>query len=192
MQTEIKTYLETPSGITYLSIFGYANRGVPGLEINGAGRLSKNIKEKVIYLSKSLSLKTQAKRFVICVDINDVGSNIDKGELKFLEFPILLMFWYLSGIIPIKKLDNCLARGWFNVRGEIFQSPYPITAKRAHWQGINPVEIKSLNIISSLESDNQFHKQIDARLLLGHLKGIKFKVDYIERDSDIPIKSFSA
>ena len=47
METEIKSYIKTKTGIKVITIFGYASRGVPGVEINGVGKLSKNIKEKL-------------------------------------------------------------------------------------------------------------------------------------------------
>jgi hypothetical protein len=43
METQIKAFYKTPQGIRFVTLFGYASKGVPALEINGFGKLSKNI-----------------------------------------------------------------------------------------------------------------------------------------------------
>jgi hypothetical protein len=192
MQTQIKTYILSNKGIRFINIFGYATRGVPGLEINGAGKLSKNIKEKLIYLTRQREIKLPTKRFVICLDINDFDSDITLSELKFIEFPILLLFWYLAGVLPIKKLESCLCSGWFNTKGYIYQSPYPKNIQSILTLDLNPVEIKSLTLITNIVEGRECFKTLDSRLLLEHIPGLEFRIDYIDRDSAIPLKSFIA
>ena len=92
METQIYSYFKTPKGLKVVTIFGYATRGVPGLEITGFGKLSKNIKEKLIYITRTRKLKLPTKRFVICIDINDFDHDSTSQDLKWLEFPTLLIF----------------------------------------------------------------------------------------------------
>lgn len=189
MQTQIKAYLPTNKGIQFINIFGYATRGVPGLEINGAGRISKNIKEKLIYLTRQRGMKIQAKRFVICLDLNDFDKDITMKELKFIEFPILLLYWYLAGFLPIAKLDNCLCSGWVNTRGIVYQCPYPRSLKSFFNRDFNPVEARGLMLVTCFDEDKEKFKVLDSRLILEHIKDIDFRIDYIESDSAIPLKS---
>ncbi len=191
MQTQIKTYIQTSKGLKFITIFGYATRGVPGVQINGAGRLSKNIKEKIIYLTRNKNIKLSTKRYVICLDISDCSESLGVEELKSIELPILLIFWYLAGILPMKKLDNCLCSGWFTTQGIIYQSPYPFGLDKYLPVDLTPVEFKSLKHITFIDGESGFQK-IDSRLLLEHLSDLKFRIDYIERDSAIPIKSIRA
>lgn len=192
MQTQIKSYILSNKGIRFITLFGYSTRGVPGLEINGAGKLSKNIKEKLIFLTRQRGIKLPTKRFVICLDLNDFDNDIELKELKFIELPILLLFWYLAEILPIKKLENCLCSGWFNTNGSIYQSPYPEDIQILLNNDLNPVELKSLTLISNQITDKTKFKILDSRMLLEHIEGLSFKTDYIDRDSAMPLKSFIA
>ena len=68
MDTQIKSFYKSPQGIKFVTIFGHATKGVPALEINGVGKLSKNIKEKLIFITRTRKLPIPLRRFVICVD----------------------------------------------------------------------------------------------------------------------------
>ncbi len=176
METQIHSFYQTPKGAKLVTIFGYATKGVPGLEINGAGKLSKNIREKLIYLTRTRRLSLATKRFVICVDINDLDNNIDLAQLKWLEFPILLLFWYLAGLIPIAKFDDCLCSGWINSNGEIYQKALPKNLTSILKEKLNPVEMKSLKYISMVEESSALWT-IDSDLLLEHIPDLSFKRD---------------
>ena len=119
MQTQLQTCLFLKNQTIYLPLFGYASKSVPGLEINGLGKTSKNIKEKIIYLSKEWKLKTPQKKFVLCLD-QQMG--IEDSSIKTyqnLELPLLLMYLYLSGNLPMARLDNCFASGTIAPSGEM-------------------------------------------------------------------------
>jgi len=191
METQIHSFYQSPKGAKLVTIFGYATKGVPGLEINGAGKLSKNIREKLIYLTRTRRLSLATKRFVICVDINDLDTSQDWGQLKWLEFPILLLFWYLAGLIPISKFDDCLCAGWISSSGEIYQKEQPKELTRLLREKLNPVEMKSLKYITMAETEESSPLwTIDSHLLLEHIPNLKFKIDYIDKVSDKPINSF--
>lgn len=121
MQTQINSFIKQKSVVKPVKIFGYATRGIPGLEIVGAGKCAKNVKEKIIYITKMRSLPIPLKRYIICLEQNDLDEFLGKSEIMQLEFPILLMFWYLAGLIPISKLDDCLCAGRLEVAGQIIE-----------------------------------------------------------------------
>lgn len=177
METQIKAYYHTNGGLKLITLFGYATKGVPALEINGVGKYSRNIKEKLIYLTRNRQLSIPLRRFVICVDINELSaSEID--SLKWLEFPLLLIYWYLAGLIPIGKLDNCIAGGWLKTNGEIYQ----LSQSEARFQNqLRGHEKKHYLLIGDQTAE------IDASKLLEHIPSLKFKTDYIESSSVKPI-----
>ncbi|MAX67187.1 MAG: hypothetical protein QF441_00900 [Bacteriovoracaceae bacterium] len=189
METQLKAFYKTPQGIKFVTIFGYATKGVPSLEINGVGKLSKNIKEKIIYMTRIRKLNVPMRRFVICLDLNEVNMH-DAHHLKWLEFPLLLSYWYLCNLIPIKKLDNCIAAGWLKTNGEIIQMGLPNSFLDAFKANFNPIEQKNLMLINLTYF--QYVKTIDSSLLLEHIPKLKFRLDYMESSSAIPTNSFIA
>ena len=191
METQIKAFYKTPQGIKFVTIFGYATKGVPSLEINGVGKLSKNIKEKMIYLTRIRKLQIPLKRFVVCVDLNELNDQ-HAHNLKWLEFPLLLTYWYLAGLIPIKKLDNCLTSGWIKTNGEIYQMPIPISFKDGFKEAYSPIEQKSVKLISLKRDFEMGIDVINSSKLLEHIPSMKFRLDYMESSSAIPIKSIMA
>lgn len=189
METQIYSYVQTPKGPRVITIFGYATRGVPGIEISGCGKLGRNIKEKLIYMTRVRKLKLPTKRFVICVDLNDLEFDLPQAELKWIEFPILLMFWYLAGLIPIKKLDDCICAGWVDTRGDIFQSFAPVMLKQMMRKKVNPVVLNSLKLITSVSNEEHGLWSIDTSMLLEHIDQLNFKIDYIDKLSATPLNS---
>lgn len=189
METQIYSYVQTPKGPKVITIFGYATRGVPGIEISGCGKLSKNIKEKLIYMTRVRKLKLPTKRFVICVDLNDLEFDLPQSELKWIEFPMLLMFWYLAGLIPIQKLDDCVSTGWIDTRGDVYQGFAPSTLQELMKKKVNPVVLKSLKLITSIHDDDQGLWCIDSAMLLEHIENLNFKLDYIDKLSATPLNS---
>ena len=192
METQIRSYVLTSRGVKIVNIFGYATKGVPGLEINGVGKLSKNIKEKLIYLTRTRRMKLPTKRFVICVDINDLDGDYQWSELKWLEFPILLLFWYLAGLLPIQNLDDCLSAGWVSTKGDIYQSFLPAQIEQELRKKLNPVEVNNLKLISCIIEEEHDFFSIESAMLLEHIDNLNYKIDYIDNVSATPINSFIA
>lgn len=168
METQVKAFYQTNKGFEVFTIFGYATKGVPGLEINGAGKLSRNIKEKLIFLTRNRKLLIPHNRFVICVDQNDQLQN-DEQLLKWLEFPLLLTYWYLAGLIPIKKLENCISSGWMKANGEIFHYDLSDQMRNQILRRLPPIEREQCLFIGGAESC------IHSSMLLEHIPGLSFK-----------------
>ena len=170
METQVKAFYQTNKGFEIFTIFGYVTKGVPSLEINGAGKLSKNIKEKLIFLTRNRKLNVPQRRFVICVDQNDQLQN-DEQLLKWLEFPLLLTYWYLAGLVPIRKLENCLTSGWIRPNGEIFHFPLSDQMRNQVLKTIAPIERDQTLFIGGAESC------IHSQMLLEHIPQLTFKTD---------------
>jgi len=102
-----------------VDLFGYANMGLPGVEIIGLGKHSRAMKEKFLYLSSELGLNLPKRRYVICTDGELEGKKFTQEEYRFLELPIYLMLWSLAGILPFHRMDDCFSSGKVSVSGEV-------------------------------------------------------------------------
>lgn len=177
METQVKAYYSSPEGLKFVTIFGYTTKGVPGLEINGIGKLSKNVKEKLIFLTRSRKLPLPLRRFVICVDVNDLSEQKIEN-LKWLEFPLLLMFWFLGGMIPISKLNDCLCSGWIAANGNIYQMPKESNLYHLAQQEFTQENLAELKIIHQPEYGDDAFWLIESSLLLEHIPRLKFCIDH--------------
>ena len=97
------------------SIFGYASKGLPGLEIAGLDKRARVIKEKLVYIGRHYGVRVPIRRYVLCVE--DFCS--ESKESRWLELPLLILYWKLAGILPIKKLENCFCGGKISVTGGV-------------------------------------------------------------------------
>ncbi|MEA9355195.1 hypothetical protein SHI21_03240 [Bacteriovorax sp. PP10] len=102
-----------------VDIFGYASNGIPGIEIVGLGKYSRSMKEKFIYLSRERKLRFPLKRFVLCIEGEVEGKKFKEEEYRYLELPLLLMLWSLTGHLPLGHLEDCFASGKISVEGEV-------------------------------------------------------------------------
>lgn len=102
-----------------VDIFGYASNGIPGIEIVGVGKYARSMKEKFIYLSREKKLKFPLKRFVLCVEGEIEGKKFKEEEYRYLELPLLMMLWSLTGHLPLQGLEDCFAAGKISVEGEV-------------------------------------------------------------------------
>lgn len=111
----LKVFLPGNSQIELYDLFSYSSQGLPGLEIVGLGTRARALKEKIIYLTKTLKLKIPLKRYVVCLD-QELNKNVRD---EFFELPILILYWAMAGILPICELRDCLCSGRINSRGLI-------------------------------------------------------------------------
>ncbi|HXH74661.1 MAG TPA: hypothetical protein VNJ08_06825 [Bacteriovoracaceae bacterium] len=111
METQLQSCYFTKKGPSLITLFGYSTKSVPGLEINGLGKYGKAIKEKIVYITRSRGLQIPLKRFVLNVETCDDLGDLEGASVKWLEYPLLLHYWFLAGLLPISKLDNCMAIG---------------------------------------------------------------------------------
>lgn len=121
MQTRMTGLYPWERTVRKADIFGYSSKSLPGIEIIGLGKIGKSIKEKLVYLSKSNGIKIPLKRYVLCVD-RAASQGKETGieeSLRWLEFPLLVLFWSLSENLAIKRLDDCYASGRILVSGTV-------------------------------------------------------------------------
>lgn len=116
MATRIQGVYPAGDKFKVVDIFGYATRGLPGIEIVGLGRYGRPIKEKFVYLSRLQQLKIPPRRYLICAELKDSGQS---DNIKWLELPLLMMFWSLADQLPIRNLDDCFCAGKVSVGGRV-------------------------------------------------------------------------
>ncbi len=115
MEIKINALTLNRNNYQWCEVFGYTSKGQPGIEVIGLGSRGRAIKEKLTYLSKRRRLTFPVLRFVICVE----GENLDKVDIDYLELPILMAFWSMANVIPIKRLDHCFCSGKVSLEGEV-------------------------------------------------------------------------
>ncbi len=115
MEIKINTLIPCSGRLKWVEVFGYTSKGTPGLEVTGLNGKSRNFKEKIVFLSKRRNLKFPILRYVLCLNIEDPS----KSDIEWLELPLLLAFWSMTGNLPLKRLDNCFSSGKVSLEGEI-------------------------------------------------------------------------
>lgn len=167
METQLQTCYFTKKGPSLITLFGYATKSVPGLEINGLGKYGKSIKEKIVFVTRTRGLQIPLKRFVLNVDITDDLGDLESSSVKWLEYPLLLHYWFLAGLLPITKLDNCLAIGSLNPSG-LVEEPLcePV---------LNLCEEYNLHLIASTNAIVSKVGIIDGKDLFGQIANLEFK-----------------
>lgn len=167
METQLQSCYFTKKGPELVTLFGYASKSIPGLEINGLGKYGKAIKEKIVFVTRTRQLQIPIKRFVLNVELTDELGDLESSSVKWLEYPLLLHYWFLAGLLPISKLDNCLAIGSLSPSGEVFE---PIDK--------NVLELcdqYELHLISSTAGCEHPNGVIDGEDLFGAITDLKFK-----------------
>ena len=106
-----------------VDIFGYCSNGIPGIEIVGVGKYARSMKEKFVFLSRQKKLKFPLRRFVLCVEGEVEGKKFKEEEYRYLELPLLVMLWSLTGHLPLRQLEDCFASGKISVEGEVSSLP---------------------------------------------------------------------
>lgn len=102
-----------------IDIFGYSSKGLPGLDIVGLGQAGRLIKEKFVYLSRTSGLKIPVKRYVLCVEDSAFLREVGQDEVRWLELPLLILFWGLAEQFQFAKLEDCIACGHVHPSGRI-------------------------------------------------------------------------
>ena len=177
MEARINSFINGPRGISLITLFGYTTKGVPGIEIHGMSKVAKVLREKIIYLTKIRELSVPKRRYVVCLDINELSTNENWKELKSLELAAILLYWYLAGLIPISKLDDCLCQGHINTRGEIYQRSYDVETIKALKEQLGAKAFKQLKVIGSDQDGCFDFLQIQTRDLLEHIPDITCFLD---------------
>lgn len=125
MQTRLKSLIPCKSGVYFVELFGYATRGLPGLELIAPKVLKRSLREKMIFVTKSMNLEIPLRRYVLCVDLKRDDDSFFM-DFSSLELPIYLMYMVLSGNLSLANLESCLIWGGIGSSGEISVSDYPL------------------------------------------------------------------
>lgn len=155
METQLQSCYFTKKGPALVTLFGYSSKSVPGLEINGLGKYGKAIKEKIVFITRSRNLQIPLRRFVLNVEITDDLGDLESASVKWLEYPLLLHYWFLAELLPISKLDNCFAIGSLTPSG-LVDEPLSETV-------VNLCDKNNLHLIASSESFSSESGLIDGR-----------------------------
>lgn len=167
METQLQTCYFTKKGPALVTLFGYSTKSVPGLEINGLGKFGRSIKEKIVFVTRTRGLQIPMKRFVLNAEITDELGDLESTSVKWLEYPLLLHYWFLAGLLPISKLDNCLAVGSLNPSGLVEEPLSPLVVELC--------EKHHLHLISSFQGIDGPMGIIDGRDLFGDIANLEFK-----------------
>ena len=166
METQLQTCYFTKKGPVLITLFGYATKSVPGLEINGLGKYGKSIKEKIVFVTRTRGLQIPLKRFVLNVEMTDDLGDLETSSVKWLEYPLLLHYWFLAGLLPISKLDNCFAVGSLNPSGLVEEPLNNLVVELC--------DSNSLHLISS-SGIHSMNGIIDGKDLFGQIANLEFK-----------------
>lgn len=169
METQLQTCYFTKKGPALVTLFGYSTKSVPGLEINGLGKFGRSIKEKIVFVTRTRGLQIPMKRFVLNAEITDELGDLESTSVKWLEYPLLLHYWFLAGLLPISKLDNCLAVGSLNPSGLVEEPLSPLVVELC--------EKNHLHLISSFQGIDGPMGIIDGRDLFGDIANLEFKAN---------------
>jgi hypothetical protein len=136
-----------------VDLFGYSSNGIPGIEIVGMGKYARGVKEKFIYLSRQKKLKFPLKRFVLCVEGEVESKKFKDEEYRFLELPLLMMLWSLTGHLPLERLEDCFASGKISVEGFISSLDLSLVEQEKLIDLFKLDEDQSLKIIAPRSSE---------------------------------------
>lgn len=168
METQLQSCYFTKKGPTIVTLFGYATKSIPGLEINGIGKYGRTIKEKIVFITKTRGLQIPLKRFVLNVELTDDLGDLESSSVRWLEYPLLLHYWFLAGLLPISKLDNCLAVGSLTPSG-IVEEPISNVI-------VDLCDEYNLHLISSTGDVNSPRGVIDGKDLFGAITNLDFRM----------------
>lgn len=168
METQLQSCYFTKKGPTIVTLFGYATKSIPGLEINGIGKYGRTIKEKIVFITKTRGLQIPLKRFVLNVELTDDLGDLESSSVRWLEYPLLLHYWFLAGLLPISKLDNCLAVGSLTPSG-IVEEPISNLI-------VELCDEYNLHLISSTGDVNSPRGVIDGKDLFGAITNLDFRM----------------
>lgn len=166
METQLQTCYFTKKGPVLITLFGYATKSVPGLEINGIGKYGKSIKEKIVFVTRTRGLHIPLKRFVLNVEMTDDLGDLESASVKWLEYPLLLHYWFLAGLLPISKLDNCFAVGSLNPSGVVEEPLNELVVELCDRNALHLISSSGIHSMNGI---------IDGKDLFGQIANLEFK-----------------
>jgi hypothetical protein len=166
LETQMKAFYLLNNTVKSIPIFGYSSKSFPIFELIGFGIHAKSIREKINFITRSKKLFVPLKKYTLCLDSGS-EDEINKKHIFSLEFPCLLLYWHLTGHLPILKLDDCFASGSLSTFGNIFSSPLDENQLRSLEQLFSPREYK---FITNQSYESSSFPQIIAHSLLENLR----------------------
>ncbi len=166
METSIKALIPTKTNFKVVTIFAYSSHGVPGIEIIGLGKHSKQLKEKLIYLCKCRSIKFPLKRFVLCLESSEEVQRLNWQYLQWVELPFLILLLNLLELLPVNRLETCFTAGQVKTSGTLLQFNLPTKV-------IDYCMANNLTLIH--EDKHSCQKTISPRELFCDISDLKFK-----------------
>lgn len=125
MQQSLRSFIAFESQYIGVHVFGYATKGLPGLEIVGLGKYSRNIKEKLIYLTRLEEVVLPKRRYVLCVEQDEEVKGLREDHIRWLELPLLILYWTLAQTLQIHQLRNCFCAGKVRLDGSLAPQKFP-------------------------------------------------------------------
>ena len=149
MEMLIKGLTKYKNTYSTLNIFCYSTNGLPGLEIKIGSKNSRILKEKLVYITRKSNTQIPIKRYVICVEEGERALN--KEEIKYLELPILILYWTMAKKLSFSRLDDCLCGGEISLEGNI----KPICIRGEYLDYFNSVECTKIWKIISTKNQKE-------------------------------------
>ena len=121
MFLRINSILPTTQDYKVVSLFGYRTNGIPGIELKGLPNNQNIVREQLVYLSKMFGIKVPIRRFHLCIDMPKEFLRMKKDlvEDRFLDLPLLLLYWSLAEVIKIQELEYVFSFGRIEPDGQI-------------------------------------------------------------------------
>jgi len=168
MEIKINSLIPYNGRLKWVEVFGYTSKGQPGLELTGFNGRGRTLKEKMVYLSKRRSLRFPLLRYVLCLDVEDLS----KCELEWLELPLLIAFWSMTGSLPLKRLDDCFASCKVSLEGRLTH----MNLEESFWSSLNGRLEQEKKVATFIGHGHQSYRSqriqsIDAESLLNDTVG---------------------
>lgn len=121
---KIKSLVPIKGHLMSVDIYGHRGRGIPGINVQGTCIALNFVKEKFYYLSKECGMHIPLAKYGLCIEFSaDCEFNKKDIEWKWLELPLLILYWSLAGVLPISNLKHCFVCGKISVNRMI---TYPL------------------------------------------------------------------
>lgn len=166
----INIIVPLPTVIT-LEAYGYTSHGYPEIKLYGLGKAGQIIKEKIKFVSRVNNVRPPFKRYYLIVEISDRLCQLSFEESRWLELPLLLLYWNLVGAININHMENCYTYGMIDASLDIIQN------KKIHKTSLEKISGQNKALISVQKPNlNQEIRWLDLKqILAGHHFEYKLK-----------------
>jgi hypothetical protein len=167
MENRLTCLLDSKKGPVSVAVFGYSSNSNPGLDLVGEAKFTRQLKEKIIYLTRTRKLAIPLRRYVVTIE-SELNSKLSLAELRNLELPVLLIFWSMAGVLPIRSFRDCLCMGSIDITGMI-ETPF--------WNYTQCLNLANQeHILITSDGNVDWPKIIELERLLEHVPKLKWRV----------------